>query len=186
MQTIFLFLTGLAIAGMLLASVGFSGSGVGGVLEQLPGREDFSPDALAELVRDPGAALEKSESIASFHRFIDGLEAAFADPDAPVPPSEVTDAGATSLESLADRFQRAGQSIEDPANRAYYDRLMADLHPSIVNEGTPGLAGQLPDIEEISKESLIAPLQQAGEGITDPQMKAHYERLMAEIGLEKK
>jgi hypothetical protein len=186
MQSIFLFMTGLAMAGMLLAGVGFSGAGLGGVMEQLPGREDFSPAALAELVRDPGAALEKSESIASFRRFIDGMEAAFADPDAPVAPQEIPDAGATSLESLADRFQRAGQSIEDPDSRAYYDRLMRDLHPSIVNEDTPGLAGQLPDIEEISKQSLIAPLQQAGEGITDPEMKSHYERMMGEIGLENK
>ncbi|MFQ6027123.1 MAG: hypothetical protein ACE5Q6_06505 [Dehalococcoidia bacterium] len=187
MQTIVLLTSGLLVAGMLAAGAGLNAGGWSGMTDQLWGSEALSQERFIELVQNPGEAIENSESKASLYRFIDAVGAAFSGPetDTQAPMSAPSDAEVTSLESLADQFQQAGDLIQDPETRAYYQRLMEDIHPAIANEGTTGLGGQLPDIEGISRESLIAPLQQAGAGIDDPEMKAHYQRLMREIGLEK-
>jgi len=46
-----------------------------------------------------------------------------------------------------------------------------------------GLAGLLPDIEKIYKESLTMPFKKAESKITDPDIAAYYRELMETTGL---
>ena len=48
------------------------------------------------------------------------------------------------------------------------------------------LAGLVPDIRDIYEEALITPLEEAGMEINDPEIKAFYNKLLANTGLKGK
>ena len=72
-------------------------------------------------------------------------------------------------------LQLAGEIIEDPELKAYYDTLLEEIGPQESE----------PDIEKIVYESLTTPYQQAGLQIEGPQLKAFYYRFIGDIGLDK-
>ena len=72
-------------------------------------------------------------------------------------------------------LQLAGEIIEDPELKAYYDKLLEEIGPQESE----------PNIEKIVYESLTTPYQQAGLQIEDPQLKAFYYRFIGDIGLDK-
>ena len=87
--------------------------------------------------------------------------------------------------ALPPRIQRAGQQIEDPETKAYYELLMENINPHLASADTTGSESYLPDIEGIYHESLTTPFQQAGQQIEDPEIKAFYDRLISKSGLDK-
>lgn len=86
-------------------------------------------------------------------------------------------------ETFAVQLQQAGEQIEDPELKAYYELLMEEISPHLASADNTGVEGYLPDIEGIYRASLTAPFQQAGEQIEDPELKAVYDRLIG--GLDK-
>ena len=88
-------------------------------------------------------------------------------------------------ESLTTPFQQAGQQIEDPETKAYYELLMENISPHLASADTTGSESYLPDIEGTYHESLTTPFQQAGQQIEDPEIKAFYDRLIGKSGLDK-
>ena len=92
---------------------------------------------------------------------------------------------AYSDQNIALELQDAARDIEDPELKAYYEQLLENMHPYLVPPPGAGAESHLPDIKGIYYESLTTPFQQAGQQIEDPELKAFYDRLIGEIGLDK-
>lgn len=87
-------------------------------------------------------------------------------------------------DTLVVQFQQEGQQIEDPELKAYFELLMENMSSHLASAETTGVEDYSPDIEGIYRASLTAPFQQAGQQIEDPMLRAVYDRLIGEIGLD--
>lgn len=90
-------------------------------------------------------------------------------------------------EALVRPLQEAGGEIQDSDIAQFYQKLLREYgldEPSsgITQDEHLGLAGMLPDIENINYTALALPLQEAGRNIQDKEIAEFYYRFLEATG----
>lgn len=81
----------------------------------------------------------------------------------------------------------AGEEIQTPDTRRYYDTLMGRYHidefPTPTMEAlTVDPVSLLPDIDRIAASAITTPLMEAGRAIQDPDLARFYWKLLGDSG----
>jgi hypothetical protein len=100
-------------------------------------------------------------------------------PSAKAEESPVND-NETTTQDIVDVLAQARNRITDEDTLVYYDKLVAGYQLT----DSQGNVVAIPDIEKIQYTAMTLPLEEAGKQIRDLEIKAFYEKFLADSGLK--